>query len=587
MAQPKEPPGLVLPEQAQAGNSSFLTSPKRLEQWVKGLPRAHIGETSRHVYHALRELNQFPLGAEQRLTVLETLAEPIEYVVHSLRKHVLGQAFPLTPKKQKVSQLIREILHEAATGYRIYLENIVTAPQGRSTAPTTVSAVERALHYGLLLLFNAYQTYAAPPKGAWMELHKLYAFAVQHGLHELPTNQAPGSGRDTIDDTYKRILLLALVNPYQLSQDDIQRMYDSLYFWAPYCVLTPMTPRTSSRSMFAVNPASDDPPAYYAYCTVESRQCLLLDTRALVQQVRELVTNGNAHAYPPAVAQLPRDALKRMLLSWGSLSKRAFTRRGNSAQVKVTLGLSGTYKFLAGRGKQPVNSNTQSRATFSSQMVGAADGSGLYPPVWDLNDSNAVPSIYDQARGKSARKTPTNFVLANAAANDASMSFNITNESAGGYCLLWKQSASGALLVGDMVCIHDAKTNHCNICVIRWMKNVSDKMVLGVEILSPCAQPTSIRIIHGDGARGDPSEGLLLPPVSAVKRPVTLLTAPTFRGGDVLALDTPEGPRMIRLTHLQQSTRSFKQFQFAEVEVPAAPESEDEAPGFDNIWSSL
>ena len=587
MAQPKGPPGFVLPEQTQAGNSSFLTSPKRLEQWVKGLPRAHIGETSRHVYHALSELNQFPLGAEQRLTALEALAEPIDYVVNSLRKHVLGQAFPLTPKKQKVSQLIREILHEAAVGYRIYLENVVTAPQGRIVGPATVAAVERALHYGLLLLFNAYQTYAPPPKGAWMGLHKLYAFAAQHGLHELPTNQAPGSGRDTIEDTYKRILLLALVNPYQLSQDDIQRIYDSLYFWAPYCALTPMTPRTSSRSMFAVNPESDDPPAYYAYCTVESRQCLLLDTRALVQQVRELVANGNALAYPPAITQLPRDALKRMLLSWGSLSKRSFTRRGNSAQVKVTLGLSGTYKFLVGRSKPAAQSSSPSRATFSSQLVRAADGNGLYPGVWDLNDSNAVPSIYDQARGKSASKTPPNFVFANTGANETSMAFNITNESAGGYCLLWKQSTSGALLVGDMVCIHDSKTNHCNICVIRWMKNVSDKMVLGVEILSPCAQPTTVRIIHGDGARGDPTESLLLPPVSAVKRPITLLTAPTLRGGDVLALDTPEGTRMIRLTHLQQSTRSFKQFQFADVEVTASTESEEEGPGFDNIWSSL
>ena len=588
MAQSKEPLGFDMPEQTLAAASGYLTSAKRLEQWVQGLPRAHIGETTRQIYNMLREFNQFPVPPKQRLMSLEILQEPINYVIGALRKHVIGQSFPLTPKKQKVSHIIREVLNEAGMGYKIYLEQMINTPHIRPDAPNIILAIQSALNYGLMSFLNAYQTYTSHPKGAWLELHKLYNFAQQNHLLEIPTKSPSLRGTDTIDDTYKRILLLALVNPYQLSQEDIQRIYDSLYFWAPYCMLTAMTSRSTARSMFAVNIVSDEAPTYYAYCTVENPQCLLLDTRGLAQQLRELCYAADRSIYPAAVAALPRDVLKRMLLSWGSLSKRAFTRRDHASHVNVTLSLSGIYKYLALRHKTNIPSNTQTQAVFSSQAVIAADNNGLYPPVWDLADTNETPSIYNKASNAAAAGSQRKLIFTNSSnAAELTVSFNITNESAGGYCLLWQHNTSGTLTVGDMVCIHESAVtaNQCNICVVRWMKNVQDKMVLGVEILSPCAQPAAVWIIHGDGAHGEPVGSLLLPQVDAVKRPITLLTTPTFRSGDILALNTPQGTQMVRLTHLQQATRSFKQFQFTSVE----PQSrvEEATPGFDTIWTSL
>lgn len=593
MAFIKGPLSLSIPSQRYPSGPSFYTQPKKVEQWIAGLPRAHVGETSRLLYGALRDLNQLQLPAEDRLNVLEALREPTIYAVQSLCKHIVGQSFPLSGKRSKICQLIRELGSELAIGFKVVVETALgQGGCGPDTRPVILGSY-RAIEISHLLLQSTYLSYAPYPVQTWREIHILYRYAYEHSTHDLPIPVKQGATtHHTIEEIYKQVLLLALVNPYQLSQEDIQRITTSLPFWANFCVLIPMTQNSELPGLFAVDLERDEPPAYYAQLRDRHAPCLMLDTHLLAQRLRELLSMplaSPAASYPPEVSSLSQDTLRRMLLSWGLLSKRNFPRRGKTSQVHITLGLTATHKFLQDRTpgyKATTQINTPRRATYSAQPIPAADGQGLYPESWDLSDDTAVPSIYDRQTSTSSLK----YVLGdtNTGRNPSPQLFNVTNESAGGYCLLWNQHGSAALNVGDLVCLHPKRdsVDTPNICVVRWMKSLADRMVLGVEILSPSAAPATARLMRPDDSLGEPLESLILSPVTAVGRPTTLITSSLCRSGDILALEWAEGNALVQLTYLQQTTRSFKEFQFISYQPEEAPPQE-EPEGFDAIWSSL
>lgn len=597
MARSWGPLGLTIPAQSPAKEPALDPQPRKVEEWIASLPRAHVGETSRLVYTALNTFNRIEMPPDQRFAVLELFFEPLHYVVKSLRKHFIGSPFPLSQKSAKVAALVRELLNEYATGYKIVVEKILG---GRSVSPDNrilVRSVYRAIEYLSILSLNCYQTYAPQGNGVWSEIHKLYGFSrsanTQHsGLSDLPHMfQQP----DNIDDLYKQQLLLALVNPYQLSQDDIDAIYTCLAYWATYAVLSEPANINEPPGIFAVNLQSDAPPAYYAYFSGQQEDCLILDTTDLASHVRQLLRGDGNEFITVAVGnearRLSNDTVKRMLLSWGALSKRGFKRRGTSSSTEVIIGLSAIHDLLRtmaskrARGGKPDALAAELSSTFTSQSVVSADGSGAYPEFWDFNGPSQTELRHDKS-GAFHRVQKSQQLNASSADQSSGQIFNITNESAGGYCLLWKQKLSGNLRVGELLCLHEQNESFKNftICVVRWMKHVGEMMVMGVEILSAGAEPVAVRLEKETAQRTTAfTRGLVLPAVEALNRPATLVTSTQFRSGDAVILKSVGSEYKAQLQSLSQLTATFKQFGF----LKEAPKEPMEKTGFESIWNSI
>jgi hypothetical protein len=580
--------GLAIPDQIYPSGPSFNADPRKVEHWLDSLPKAHIGETSRLVYNAIVELNHLELSTQHRHEVLELFSQTIDYVVSSLKKYYVGQSFPLSQKKYKIAKLARELLTEYATGYKIVIETLLGQGLAGATDHNLLTAsICRTLQYHRAILLNAYLIYSASPENLWAETHKLYRYSYTSDIHLTPVESTIFTEQQhTIDSLYKEILLLALVNPYQLAQEEIEKIAQTLPFWTPYCTLTNLEDPDHPPGLFAVNLELDEPPAYFAYCSTNPYDCLILDTTELAAQLRELLTitdsGGRPEHFAPALRAMSISTLKRVLMSWGLLSKRNFRRRGKSSEVLITLGLTATHRFVrqmqvaGGHG----NGNDQYHPDYHSEPVIGADGSGLYPDIWDFDDE------HDTRMGIASRTKNRSDASQTAQLLKDAQQFNITNESAGGYCLLWQQSEFDSLKVGDLVCIHHSRAvdGDYNICVIRWMKSINHVMVLGVEVLSPYAEAVGAKLADESNKASDYFGSLLLPQIHAVKRPVTLITPTLFRTGDVLRLKTHAGEQTIRLTQLQQTTKTFKQFQF--VNVGAQTTTEDNSD-FESIWASL
>lgn len=582
------PLGIKIPKQIYPSGSSFSTQPKKVEQWLNSLPKAHLGETSRQIFHALLELNRIQIAPIRRFELLTLLMPSISYVTNALKAHYVGKSFPLTGKSRKVADLAREITSESAIGFKIVVENIVTGDTEPLQNKILVASIYQAINKLSDILIHSYQIYEPCPDNVWLEVHTLYKYAARHQLHLHRQAANQGETYDTIGDLYKRILLIALVNPYQLAQGEVEKTVGVLQAWVPLCnLIRPLDPQ-HPRGVFAVDLSRDEPPAYLAYRNPCKEECLVLDAEGLTKHLRRYWTmiKKRQELPPPGISS---DTLKRLMRGLGLLARRGFTRRGRTKQLYVTVGLVATHRFFSkqaeqqrlpsrtpnARLKDPDDSTSgRSQAQFYSIPVTHVDHQTFQPETWDLSYMAPKPGVKAveilSGEPASTRVKP--------------QLFSVTNESAGGYCLLGKQDSALCAQVGDVICVHEGEPRQSaqhSVCAVRWMKNIGDMMVLGIEVLAPCAEPVYAR---NESAKGQFLEALLLPPLKAINRAGSLLVQSLYNEGDLVTLRRNAGSQSVRFTHSEEATPSFRQFQFALADMaPAHPE----ALNFDTIWASL
>ncbi|HEX4938386.1 MAG TPA: hypothetical protein VFX11_06905, partial [Candidatus Kapabacteria bacterium] len=67
-------------------------NPKKIKEWVEGLPQMNVGECAKRLYAAIQELNRLKTDSETRFQMMETLRGPIHFICKSLEKHFLNKS---------------------------------------------------------------------------------------------------------------------------------------------------------------------------------------------------------------------------------------------------------------------------------------------------------------------------------------------------------------------------------------------------------------------------------------------------------------------------------------------------------------
>lgn len=96
-----------MPKQTCVDKSDFDIRSRKLSAWINELPRANVGETAKRIYTVLQQTNQLAYSYQDRIRFLETLAEPVEYVTSSMKKHFIGISLPLPEKSQKITAITK------------------------------------------------------------------------------------------------------------------------------------------------------------------------------------------------------------------------------------------------------------------------------------------------------------------------------------------------------------------------------------------------------------------------------------------------------------------------------------------------
>lgn len=592
---------LHIQQRKSQGTPSFDANPTAVARWVETLPTVNIGETARRLYEALGDLSQQSMPPAQRFKALELLRPQVFYVLEALKKHIIGQSFPLGDKPRKVARLARELLRELGDGYKILVME-ETAGNGRRDTRTLTTGLHRAMQCLAQLLLKAYQTYAPHPEGVWSDIHQLYHYSETQDLHRtpVPVDAPEGTPPSSIETLYKQILLLALACPYRMRHGEAEEVQSRLERWAEHSRLNSMALPGHQPGLFMTNLASDEPPMYRSLRQGGENDalCRALDTAELAEDIRAALSTLPEEQPIPAPLE---HTLRRLMLAWGVMPKRRFSRSQQSARVAVAMGLAASHHFISGEAAFSVaaghlEKGYQERPRFQPDTVNSERGRA--PDLWELEPVPMNQGTPLQSDQRYRVEIPTGLEEDIVEPAFQSHDWHMINVSAGGYCLLWDRLENSRAQVGELVGIReldDPDSFHWRLGVVRWMKT-NTGLELGVQMLSPGAVAVGARPYPAISQDPHFSRALLLPEIRALQQPATLLlTAPPFRVGGSAIINSHGREVKVKLHKMVENTGSFAQFQFVTLEdterAARNPFQEEQetvsASDLDEVWELL
>ncbi|MGF6491656.1 molecular chaperone [Pseudomonas frederiksbergensis] len=587
---------LRAPIPTQSRLSFCEATPRDLKRWIANLPKANIGETARQLYQGLSELNQLLTPSDNRLQLLELLRPEVYYVCKHLERHFLHQAIVLDERSRKIANLCQALQSHLAIGYKQIVIR-VTPRFSKDRAPLLTQALQRAIHCLNGALIRATELYCPVPENLWLELHQLYRIGCQFQLQNLSVRDelASQTQKLSIEQTYVVALLLGASRCNQLRQNQIARLAEVLEPWSQWIKLQPAKP---DNGLFAIAPDLDTGPRYRSKFLAEQQESLLgIDPQTLVMAIENHLQQSADKVSPlPVPAGLNLDTLQHLHAAWGQAAERSFQRTVGHGTLTLCVGMSALHFYLGGQrsfndilkkpGVRPAQfsatdptarAKDQWRHAFDAAPHGTADTLLPYEEIEYPHLQN------DDSHEASDRQQhfPT-------------YALPVINHSPGGYCLAWPGAVPAELQAGEMVGIEDAAGQGWSIAVVRWIRQVrGGGTQMGIEQVAPCAEPCGLQLVRSHDEHSQYLRGLLLPAISAIDLPATLLTPRLpFQEGNKVLINTNGEERRAGLERRVASTNSFNQFAYRSLETAR----NENAAGsgvvgvteeFDSLWKSL
>ncbi|MHC8348452.1 molecular chaperone [Pseudomonas sp. RT4P38] len=567
-------------------------NPRDLKRWIANLPKANIGETARQLYQGLSELNQLLTPSENRLQLLELLRPEVYYVCKHLERHFLHQSIVLDERSRKIANLCQALQRHLAIGYKQIVVRF-TPTFSKDRAPLLTQALQRAIHCLNGPLIRSTKLYCPVPEGLWLELHQLYRIACAHRLQHLSLRDELASQTQnlSIEQTYVVALLLGASRCNQLRQNQIARVAEVLEPWSQWIKLQPGKPATG---LFAVAPDLDTGPRYRTKFRAEQQENLLgIDPQPLVAAIEGYLQKTDSSSPLPVPSELSLDTLQHLSAAWGQAAERSFQRTVGQGTLTLCVGMSALHFYLGGqRSFSDILKNPGARlAQFSATPVTSRE-----KDQWHQAFDAAPQGTADALLPYEEIEYPQLLNDDSHEASDRNQHFpthvlSVVNHSPGGYCLAWPGAVPAELQAGEMVGIEDAAGQGWSIAVVRWIRQVrGGGTQMGIEQVAPFAEPCGLQLVRTRDDHSQYLRGLLLPQISAIDLPATLL-APRlpFQEGNKVMINTNGEERRVGLDRRVASTNSFNQFAYRPLETAkndnAAVSGAEE--NFDSLWKSL
>ncbi|ROO39369.1 molecular chaperone [Pseudomonas sp. 7SR1] len=561
-------------------------TPRDLKRWIANLPKANIGETARLLYQAIGELNLLLTTSDNRLQLLELLRPEVYYVCKHLERHFLHQAIVLDDRSRKIVNLCQALQSQLAMGYKQIVARI--SPKfTKDRARLLSTALQRAMHALDGPLMRATELYSPVPEGLWLDLHQLYRIACQHRLQHQSINDELASQVQQLspEQSYVVALLLGASRSNQLRQGQIARLAEALEIWSQWIKLDPAT---SATSLFAVAPGLDVGPRYRSKFRAEQQPSLLgFDPQPLVRAIAVHLQQPTDHTLP-VPGGMSTDTLQHLQAAWGEAVERSFQRTEGNGTLTLCVGMSALHYYLGGKRSfsEILKTPNARKARFEVSQSKPHDTWNQAFDAAPAGDSDLLP--YEEI------EYPANPTDDEGSGSDHQQHFPtydlpIINHSPGGYCLGWPKEVPEQLQAGEVVGIRDATDQVWSIAVVRWIRQVRNgAMQMGIELVAPYAQPCGLQLVREQDQQGHYLRGLLLPEISAIDLPPTMI-APRlpFQEGQRVLINTNGQERRAGLDRRVTSTHSFNQFAYHQED--AGPTGKDDAPeaDFDSLWKSL
>ncbi|WP_156500092.1 hypothetical protein [Ectothiorhodospira sp. BSL-9] len=569
----------------------FPTQPRKVKRWLRELPLANTGETTRLFYQGLTEFNRLRMPPDDRLEILELLRPTRKVIVDQLSRHFINRSLPLASRSQRIANINTDLLHEFAMGYlQVVREGSCEANR---LAPRHLGlAIHRAMRALAERQFHAGRLYQPTPDGLWEQAHWLYHLAEQRQLvtKEIKDVELNSHRRSTVAHTYKQISLYSLADPLTLHQGDADALARYLEDSAHECAITTSPVADNADHLYVLDLSTDEPPAYIHGSEVSRHEAVrYLNLFPLIRQIREEVRAGSQGALGP----LHKETAARILQAWTNNARRRFSRISRDGRIDVVLGISAIHEMI----RQAISPAPQASAVGKDQERDRAfeeltlermsdspryESEGITVRYLADTPKDVSSSAWDTiAKGNLVTDRTTqdqSGALQPREEAPAPTPWEVLDTSAGGFRLRWRGDMSVRAQVGELIALRDANSGreHWRPGMIRWIRSPSDAgLEVGIKMLAPKAMPVDISPVRHGRPMGRSIPGLLLPRIKVLEQQATLICrAGLFEAGERVAVTLAGRTLMVDLSAIETQSSLFTQFQFRPAQFTSAPEGE-------------
>ncbi len=582
--------------------------PKKVSQWVDNLPKANLGDSCKAIYRLLVDANQSIIEPDKRLTILNII-EPESYqLVESLEKQFINDHISLTEKQKKVAALVQAIQTELAIGYHTVIDSLVSQEIKWSGKKLLTQALAFAIYYHGQVIFRCYKLYASVPRRLWRELYCLFQIARQHELEDKSLDLTSRIKNTSVQQEFTQIVLLSVANPYQLRQREITLLWDTL---PQICDHVSLKTHAYNTQHYVIALDSSSPPIHKSlFKQVSKAQSLKLTTFTAIEQIKEML----AHVKNNDQQGTRQIMLFRHIINcWSANAHRSFARTTCEGKLDISIGLAATHFLLIENAQ--ANNDTQTSDTLE-RMEGSLKNVTIHEVsvkqreelkrTYDYMSSSGAPNadvwskLYQtekerqqQARqAQSITKTRDTIVRENYKYQQV----ELLNMSPNGYCIqIPSEQIPNHAQTGEILAFREpGASQQWSIGVVRWVRRqLKDSIIqMGVQLLAPGVTPVNIHLRNSKSDTNKIQRGLLLPELTGIGQPATLITNPlSFNLHSKVRLTLTGQTMDIRLNKELSATSNYKQFSFDLITPTESPDkksgSTPEPPDFDNMWDIL
>ncbi|PKO45912.1 MAG: hypothetical protein CVU29_08100 [Betaproteobacteria bacterium HGW-Betaproteobacteria-22] len=501
------------------------TRPQKIRLLLQETHTQNPLEIAAHLLSELEILNRQKISPTQRLLALDCYQALIKQTVDVLAESYTHSMLPLHEQAKTATIAAENLWQELGYGYKLALIDIQNQLIKLGTDKSSAHAIQRAIQALSEQALVNYQTYQIPPAFIWSDLHQLYLYAVQLGLHHNQNHEDAAKSAPTetdthahlvnsIEDAYKHAMLISLAQPQHLTQKDIKRVASYLAYHVQQARITAIEKSDNTPGVFIIGLNSSAPPTPYTKQKNAPNPVsdILLHTIDLVRESHQDLNRLQNNLLPSNGSITAEDNLQEYIVlltylikNWGLAPKRIFTRATKNGEVELIAGI--------------------------------------------------------EAIQKSALHAMTDHMTRNQmAAHSAPSRWKVLNMSANGISIRRHHTAEKNITIGELIAVRAKNEMHWAIGLVRWANcGTRDRLDIGVQLIAPSATNAIAHTLEHNASHGV----LLLPEILTIKQPATIIT-PTglYQPGQKCMMTHDNIKTHILLTKVIERTHAIERFEF-------------------------
>lgn len=205
-------------------------------RWLSQLQLTNLQLAHSKLLTQINELNRYAMRGLERIGTLELLRDAVGYVQDELAKKLVAKPLPLNESELTVFLSVVQLWQAMVTGYQRGLQDYIAGD--KSLVEHGALLCQRCLSYSGMKIFEHLRAGYECGPSLWRQLHELYAFAEQQGIHKTGVADLLSCQQTSCVSSYVKTLLACYANPAQMTRWQVQQMDRWLSGWSTAITVT-------------------------------------------------------------------------------------------------------------------------------------------------------------------------------------------------------------------------------------------------------------------------------------------------------------------------------------------------------------